>query len=130
MMLLKKTVSLMMGILMLHSPAWAQGALRDPTTPPPGAPRPLPLGATAGAEAPSGAAAPQPLIRMTPVAGAGKQAVIGGQSLEPGGKAGPSRQLSITAQGVVLKDSRGTRTVPASPSSVRKSNLSGATSEQ
>ncbi len=127
MTLSSKSTTLWLGLLLAPAMACAQGVLRDPTTPPPGAPR-LAAGASeAGAVAP---AAPQSIVRITPVGGARHPAVPAGQSLKPGEQLGPWRVVTITSHGVVLKDSRGTRTLATPSSSVRKSNLSGATPEQ
>lgn len=131
MTLSRKSMSLCLGLLLASGWSCAQGVLRDPTTPPPGAPRLTPAGAVAAGDAGGAApAAPQSIIRITPVGGARKQAVVAGQSLQPGQQMGPWRVVTITSHGVVFKDSRGTRTVAVPSSSVRKSNLSGATSEQ
>ncbi len=131
MTLSRKSMSLGLWLLLASGLSCAQGVLRDPTTPPPGAPRLAQPGAVAAGEADGIApAAPQSIIRITPVGGARRAAVPAGQSLKPGEQLGPWRVVTITSHGVVLKDSRGTRTLATPSSSVRKSNLSGATSEQ
>ncbi len=74
-------------------------------------------------------AAPTSLIRITPVGGR-KQAIIDGRALLAGEQVKQWRLVSITANGVVLKDSHGTRTVSAPPSSVSKKPASVAASEK
>ncbi len=132
MTLSRKSMSLLPGLLLACGLGWAQGTLRDPTTPPPGAPRLAPPGGGAASAGDAGIApaAPQAIIRITPVGGARRQAVIAGQPLEPGEHIGPWRLVTITAHGVVFKDSRGSRTVAVPSSSVRKTPLSGPAYEQ
>ena len=131
MTLLRKSMPLLLGMLLIPGLACAQGVLRDPTTPPPGAPRQVQPGSVpAGDAAGVVTAAPQSVIRITPVGGARKQEAGAGPSLKPEGQMGSWRVVTITSHSMVLKDSRGTRTVATPSSSVKKKNLSGATSEQ
>ncbi len=123
----RKKLPLVLMLALTPLTGWAQGVLRDPTTPPPG------MQTKAGKSAPgeSGAAgAAQPMIRITPVGGGRKQAVIGGRTLQPGETLDSWRLVNITATGVVLKDSRGTRVLATPAETVRKKPVSGPAFEQ
>lgn len=105
---------------------WAQANLRDPTMPPPGM-----QGAsksTAGADGTGGVVA-QPLIRITPVGGSRKQAELDGRTLQAGQAVRNWRVVNITADSVVLKDGRGTRTLATPTETVRKKSVSTSASE-
>ena len=104
---------------------WAQANLRDPTMPPPGM-----QGAsksTAGADG-TGAVVAQSLIRITPVGGR-KQAELDGRTLQAGQAVRNWRVVNITADSVVLKDGRGTRTLATPTETVRKKSVSTPASE-
>lgn len=124
-----KPMLLLSGLLLAHGLVQAQGALRDPTTPPPGISVPAASAGGQGDEAEVRAVVPQSIIRITPVGGR-KQAVIDGRAIQTGEQINQWRLITITTNGVILKDSRGTRTLPAATSSVRKTSVSGATSKQ
>ena len=117
-----KHMLLLSGLVLAHGGLWAQAALRDPTTPPPGVKLPV------SAESAS-AQAPRAMVRITPVDGR-KQTVMDGRTLQAEEQIQQRRLVSITANGVVLKDSRGARSVSTSPSSVSKKPVSGAASEK
>ena len=117
-----KHMLLLSGLVLAHGGLWAQAALRDPTTPPPSVKLPV------SAESVS-AQAPQAMVRISPVDGR-KQAVMDGRTLHAGEQIPQWRLVSITANGVVLKDSRGARSVSTSPSSVSKKPVAGAASEK
>lgn len=129
MLIFRKPLLLLLGLSLAYGLVWAQGALRDPTTPPPGIKTSGAAAVAQGEEGAVGVAAPQSIIRITPVGG-GKQAVIDGRALQTGEQVKQWRLVSITANGVVLKDSRGTRTVPAATSPVRKTPVTGTASKQ
>lgn len=129
MLTIRTRLLLLSGFVLAHGAVWAQGALRDPTTPPAGVRLPtVPAGSVTEGEA-STVAAPASTIRITPVGGR-KQAVIDGRPVQAVEQVKQWRVVNITANGVVLKDGRGTRTVPANPSSVSKKPASGAASEK
>lgn len=119
---------LLLGLMLAHGLVWAQGALRDPTMPPPGF-----RGATASAERSGegdGRAAQAPaLVRITPVGGR-QQAGPEGQTRPSGERIRAGRMVSITANGMVLKDSRGARAVPMPTPSVSKKAVAGPVSEK
>lgn len=119
---------LLLGLLMAHGLVWAQAALRDPTTPPSGVVVPMASADKAQGDD-SAMSAPRSSIRITPVGGR-KQAVVDGRALQTGDQIKQWRLVSITANGVVLKDSRGTRTVPAPSSSFSKKPAAGLASEK
>lgn len=102
---------------------WAQANLRDPTMPPPGM-----QGAGKSAEG-AGAVVAQPLIRITPVGGSRKQAELDGRTLQAGQAVRNWRVVNITADSVVLKDGRGTRTLATPTETVRKKSVSTSASE-
>lgn len=116
---MKKAVMLMVA-LCLQSVAWSQGALRDPTLPPPGA-----VVAAPGADVPTAGVTPaeavaQPTVQMVLVGPSRKYAVIDGQIVKPGGQMDQWRLTQITAAGVVLRSDTGLHTVSAYPA-VKKS---------
>lgn len=129
MVIFRKPLLLLLGLSLASGLVWAQGALHDPTTPPPGIKIAGPTAVAQGEEGAVGAAAPQSIIRITPVGGH-KQAVIDGRALQAGEQVKQWRLVSITANGVVLKDSRGTRSVSTTTSSIRKTPVTGAASKQ
>jgi hypothetical protein len=120
--------ALLLGLVLSHGWVWAQGALRDPTTPPPGVKLPAAAGDKNDAGMNYAQTAPF-AIRITPV-GARKQAVINGRALLPGEQFQQWRLVTITANSAVFKDGRGTRTVALAPSSVSKKPAAGHISEK
>jgi hypothetical protein len=128
MLILRQSLLLLSGLVLSHGGLWAQVALRDPTTPPPGFKLPVSAGSGSATQDPA-AQAPQAIVRITPVGGR-KQAVMDGRTLQAGEQIQQWRLVSITANGVVLKDSRGARSVSTLPSSVSKKPVSGAASEK
>ena len=122
MSLSKKYVAVLMGIVCMPGAAWAQGILRDPTLPPPGAVVVAPGGEVLPAEvaAQQAAAATQPAVQMVLVGPSRKYAVIDGQVLKPGGQIDQWRLTSITAKGVVLKSDTGAQAISAYPSVQKK----------
>lgn len=123
MSLFKKFVAMLTGMLVTQGVAWAQGALRDPTMPPPGAVLAAPGGdAALPAEiaAQQVAASAQPAVQMVLVGPSRKYAVIEGQMLKPGGQIDQWRLTHITAKGVVLKSDADTQTISAYPSVQKK----------
>lgn len=119
-----KLLPLVLALVLLPGLGWAQGVLRDPTQPPPG------VQAAAGQSTASdaGLAGAQSVIRITPVGEGRQQAVLGGRTLQAGETLGAWRVVNITAAGVVLKDSRGTRTVTTPAQTVRKKPVSAPVS--
>jgi hypothetical protein len=116
---MKKAVMLM-GALCLQSAAWSQGALRDPTMPPPGA-----VVAAPGSDASAPGATPaealvQPTVQLVLVGPSRKYAVIDGHIVKPGGQMDQWRLTQISATGVVLRSDTGLQTVSAYPA-VKKS---------
>lgn len=105
-------------LVLVPAAAWAQTSLRDPTMPPPG------MQATArdaaGTPVPSEAVATQSVIRITPLGG--------GRNPQPGQSVRNWRVVNITATSVVLKDSRGTRTLDTPAETVRKKTVSNPAS--
>lgn len=122
MSLFKKFVAMLTGMLVTQGVAWAQGALRDPTMPPPGAVLATPGGDALPAEiaAQQAAASAQPAVQMVLVGPSRKYAVIEGQMLKPGGQIDQWRLTHITAKGVVLKSDTGAQTISAYPSVQKK----------
>jgi hypothetical protein len=123
--------ALVMGIALAQSMAWGQGALRDPTLPPPGAVQASPGGlgasgeALAGAAAQPGAALSQPTVQLMLVGPSRKYAVIDGQMLKPGGKIDQWRLTSIGANGVVMRSDAGSQKISAYPA-VKKNVIAGS----
>jgi len=127
MLILRKSMLLLSGLVLVPGLVGAQGVLRDPTMPPPGVKIPGPSAGATGDEGEARAVVAQSIIRITPVGGR-RQAVIDGRALQTGEQVKQWRLVSISANGVVLKDSRGTRSVPTPASSVSKKPVSGSAS--
>ena len=126
MLTIRKPLLLLSGLILVHDLSWAQGVLRDPTMPPPGF-MPAPSADSAGVG--DAAVAPQSFIRITPIGGR-KQAMVDGRALQTGEQVKQWRLVTITANGVVFKDSRGVRSVPASSSVVIKKPVTGPASSK
>ena len=103
------------GIVGVQGVAWAQGALRDPTLPPPE------VLSAAGLEAlPGGGVVAQPAVQLVLVSPSRKYAVIDGQMIRSGDQIDQWRVSSITAKGVVMKNDTGSQTISAYPSVQKK----------
>ena len=115
-------LTVLSSMVLMQCAAWAQGPLRDPTLPPPGAVLAVPGGEALPAEvaAQQAAAATQSSVQMVLVGPSRKFAVIDGQMLKPGGQIDQWRLTSITAKGVVLKSDTGAQTISAYPSVQKK----------
>ena len=109
-------------LVLAPAAAWAQTSLRDPTMPPPG--MQAAIKDAAGAPVPAEAVSAQSVIRITPLGGGRKQAEMDGRTLQPGQSVRNWRVVNITATSVVLKDSRGTRTLETPAETVRKKTVS------
>jgi len=106
-------------LVLAPAAAWAQTNLRDPTMPPPG--MQAPVKDAVGTQGPAEAVVAQSVIRITPLGGGRKQAEMDGRTLQPGQSVRNNwRVVNITATSVVLKDSRGTRTLETPSETVRK----------
>lgn len=121
----KPMLLLSFGLFLTQGAVWAQGALRDPTMPPPGVIVPVANIADKGGVSEVVTETSQSVIRITPVGGR-KQAVLDGRAMLSGEQLKQWRLMTINANGVVLKDSRGIRSVPLAPAaSVSKKPVTG-----
>ena len=122
-----QTSALVIGLVAAQSVAWAQGALRDPTLPPPGAVQATPGAAgdaMPGTAAQAGAALAQPTVQLMLVGPSRQYAVIDGQMLKPGGQIDQWHLTRIGANGVVMQSDTGSQKISAYPS-VKKHVIAG-----
>jgi hypothetical protein len=112
----------LMGLL-TQAPAWAQGALHDPTSPPHGlAPRVSGVAAStvSGASSEAGAGPAQAKVQVLLIGPDRRHAVLDGRLLKTGEQLDQWRLVRIHANGVVLQSGQGSQTVSAFPGVSKK----------